>query len=299
MDLDLRALSDSLEFVQQLSKVGCSFHGHCWRILPCGQGSNLESSVLCCNLREELFLLFCILQKCWIHSKHLKNAGIMSRRHTVWLGILLHSLTMLPSVPHGSMIVSLQVSAEGPTNSPTGRRPVSRQFGVCVSSVHMKEALERLSSKLASSGPLFRRQNLSWSTVSWPRDRRPRPLLSVRRRHCGLKGYQRGQECHLENSFFLLPLFFLLGACERMKRMKEKRQKGTFEKSLKVLSSKSCNFWVRVGSSFTVMGHEVLCALWASAVCPAAQGLCQCSSDWPCPQRHSGKATARWPIFID
>lgn len=46
-----------------------------------------------------------------------------------------------------------------------------------------------------------------------------------------------------------------------MKRMKEKRQKGTFEKSLKVLSSKSCNFRVRVGSSFTVTGHEVLCAL--------------------------------------
>lgn len=51
----------------------------------------------------------------------------------------------------------------------------------------------------------------------------------------------------LPGEHFFLSLFFLLGACERMKRMKEKRQKGTFEKSLKVLSSKSCNFWLGWG----------------------------------------------------
>lgn len=81
------------------------------------------------------------------------------------------------------------------------------------------------------------------------------------------------------------PTLFLLGACERMKRTKggikiiikkNEREKAErdVEKSLKVLSSKSCNFWVRVGSSFTVTGHEMLCALCASAVHPAAQGLC-------------------------
>lgn len=77
----------------------------------------------------------------------------------------------------------------------------------------------------------------------------------------GLKAISGGRNVTWRTVFFFSQSFFLLGACKRMKRMKEKKQKGTFEKSLKVLSSKSCNFWVRVGSSFTVMGHKVLCAL--------------------------------------
>lgn len=98
----------------------------------------------------------------------------------------------------------------------------------------------------------------------------------------------------MENNFLSSHSFlFLLNVCEVRKRIKKKRQKKAFEKSLKVLGSKSCNFWVGKGSPFT--GHEVLCVLGAAvhkhrALANAAQTDCH--------QREAGKAI-HWLISVD
>lgn len=193
------------------------------------------------------------------------------------------------------MVVSLQVSAKGPPNCPVGRRPVSHRL-VCDIWPHTEGSMRMADLETRQLWSLFRRQNLSWPTVPGPRDRRPRPLLCAGRRHCGFEGRQCEQDVTWRTIFFLLPLlFFLLGACERMKRIKEKGQKGHLGSLWR--SSAENPVISGLGWDHLSLSQNRRCT-WLGCG-QTAQQLCKCSSDWVYHQRHAGKPTPRWLSFID